>query len=59
MREGKIISGTDFYKKKGFIKALTLHLTAKLYEDLRKKAYHQKTSLQIAARKALEKGLQR
>lgn len=57
MKEGKIISGTDFYKKKGFIKALTLHLTAKLYEDLRKRAYREKSSLQIAARKALEKGL--
>lgn len=53
------ITGTDFYKKKGFVKALTLHLTEKLYESLRKRAFEDRTSLQIAARTALEKGLKK
>lgn len=59
MAEDKISTGTDFYKRKGFVKALTLHLTEKQYEALRRRAFEDKTSLQLAARKALEKGLQK
>ncbi|MBK7544148.1 MAG: hypothetical protein IPP09_10655 [Elusimicrobia bacterium] len=57
--EKPVITGTDFYKKKGFVKALTLHLTETLYEALRKKAFEERSSLQVMARKALEKGLKK
>ncbi len=57
--EKPVVTGTDFYRKKGYVKALTLHLTAKLYENLRKRAYEERTSLQVAARAALEKGLKK
>jgi len=49
--------GTDYYRKAGFVKALTLHLTEALYEKLRRRAFDERTSLQLAARAALEKGL--
>ena len=57
MNDKKIATGTDFYREKGYVKALTLHLTENLYEELRKKAFKEKASLQVTARKALEKGL--
>jgi hypothetical protein len=53
------VTGTDFYRKKGYVKSLNIHLTAKLYEDLRKRAFKERASLQITARKALERGLQK
>jgi hypothetical protein len=53
------VTGTDFYRKKGYVKSLNIHLTEKLYEVLRERAFKEKSSLQIAARKALERGLQK
>ena len=50
-------TGTDYYRLRGYIKSINLHVTMELYEKLRKRAFRDRTSLQVAARKALERGL--
>jgi len=51
--------GTEFYRKKGLEKAVTIHLPKELHDKLRRLAKKDERSLQITARRILEDGLKR
>jgi predicted transcriptional regulator len=51
--------GTEFYKKKGLEKAITIHLSKELHDKLRRLAKKEERSLQITARRILEEWLKR
>jgi predicted transcriptional regulator len=51
--------GTEFYKKKGLEKAITVHLSKDLHEKLRRLAKKNERSLQVTTRRILEDGLRK
>jgi hypothetical protein len=46
--------GTEFYKKKGLDKAITVHLSKESHDKLKLLAKKEERSLQITARRILE-----
>jgi predicted DNA-binding protein len=53
----KIPVGTEFYKKKGLEKAITIHLPKELHARLYRLAKSEERSLQITVRRILEERL--
>jgi len=51
--------GTEFYKKKGLEKSVTIHLRKELHDKLRRLAKVEERSLQITARRILEIAIER
>lgn len=55
----KIPVGTEFYRKKGLEKAITIHLSKVFHDRLFQLAKKNERSLQVTARRILEEGLKR
>jgi len=51
--------GTEFYRKKGLEKAITIHLPKELHDKLLKLAKKEERSLQVTGRRILEEKLRR
>lgn len=51
--------GTEFYKKKGLEKAITIHLSKDFHLRLKKLAKKEERSLQVTARRIIENQLEK